>query len=165
MLIVWDLRSDRKTSLIRHTSPITSLAFLSDTLLPLSLSFYDSSASIKGDSLILSIDSGINPTLCLWNWQNASLLKHTYLPLKASPRYLPIANSLLSLTRNRGVLVTSKDINPLIESPKFSLTRNSPRNMRQGGLSMTLALVLENESVQQRGYRLSVWSIGSHETS
>ena len=116
--------------------------------------------------MILSIDSGINPTLCLWNWQTASLLKHTYLPLKPTPRYQPIANSLLALTRNRGVLVTSKDFNPLIESPKFSLQRDSPRNARpSSSLSMTLALVLENESVQYRGYRLSVWSIGSHETT
>ena len=49
MLIIWDLRSDRKTSLIRHTSPITSLSFLSDTLLPVSLSFFDSASANKGD--------------------------------------------------------------------------------------------------------------------
>ena len=167
MLIVWDLRSDRKTSLIRHTSPLTKIAFLSETLLPGNLAFFDPDA--KPDALIISVDSGLSPTFCLWNWQTAHLLKHSYLPLKPSPRHLPIANTLLGLTRARSLVLggrASVDLNPL--SPQFShapptLFADDPRSSKT--VATSLALILENESIEQRGYRLSVWSLGGDDSS
>ena len=77
--------------------------------------------NIRGDSLLISIDSGLSPTLCLWNWEDASLLKHSYLPLKPTPRSLPIKNSLVCAKRviNQayfnilGSSVDSDGVNPM----------------------------------------------------
>ncbi len=74
-----------------------------------------------------------------------------------------MANTLLAVIRNRSMLVNSKEINPLIESPKFSAHMVGgmsaathfaavEEKTRSWGQSLSLLLVLENESVEQTGY-------------
>ena len=141
MLIIWDLRTDRKTSLIRHTSLITSLIFITDELFPSLFSFssvQNKQTSIRGESLLVSVDSGISPTLCLWNWQEATLLRHSYLPLKPNPRSLPIANSLITAKKVAkssylnilGNSVDSQEINSLTNE-----TRGNGRFISNGNIA------------------------------
>ena len=82
MIILWDIISDLKVNLREHDCNITYIEFS------------------NAGNLLFSLDSGFQPTLCLWSWSSGQILQHTFLPLKK--RDYPIKNCLLAHSKYQG---------------------------------------------------------------
>jgi WD40 repeat protein len=71
---------------------------------------YDiSSLSFSPDGKYLfSIDSGLAPSFCLWNWANSSVLQHISLP--QNNRTYPIRNSFITFAKEGLIFIIENDI-------------------------------------------------------
>ncbi len=75
IVVLWDLKTDAKTNLVAHEADIVSLRFS------------------QTGRWLYSVDGGLSPSLCLWDWAEGALVQHVYLPEKH--RKEPVRNCFL----------------------------------------------------------------------